>query len=106
MLKKHVPGLLELNLHNNAVCEVKSYRTHVLRRLASLTTLDSVTVDLKERERAAENTNSITPDLLKAHAYARKRYNYSLRPNSIAESASEPALGTGGSEPWWEQVGP
>ena len=34
------------------------------------------------------------------------RYNYSLRPNSIAESASEPALGTGGSEPWWEQVGP
>ena len=57
-----------------------------------------------ERERAAENTNSITPELLKAHAYARKRFNYSLRPNSIAESASAPLLGSGASEPWWEQV--
>ena len=52
MLKKHVPGLLELNLHNNAVCEVKSYRTHVLRRLTSLSTLDGVPVDTKARDRS------------------------------------------------------
>jgi len=100
VLKKHVPDLVELNLHNNAVCEVKSYRSHVIRRLPALILLDRVEVDGKERARAADNITSITPELLKAHAYARKRFNYSLRPNSIAETGSP----GGTNEPWWEQA--
>ena len=28
---------------------------------------------------------TITPELIRQHAYSRKRYSYSLRPNSIAE---------------------
>jgi len=119
MLKKHVPELVELNMHNNAVCEVKSYRSHVLRRLTALKTLDGVAVGAAERDPAAESSASITPDLIKTHAYARKRFNYSLRPNSLAEAASHPptprsAVATtaskegsgaaGSSEPWWEQV--
>ena len=102
VLKKHVAGLLELNLHNNAVCEVKSYRSHVIRRLGSLSLLDGAAVDASEREHAAENITSITPELLKGHSYARKRFNYSLRPNSIAETGAAGA--SGASEPWWEQA--
>ena len=110
VLKKHVPGLTELNMRNNAVCEVKSYRSHVLRRLTNLSILDGVAVEPEEHQNAAENVTSITAELIQAHAYTRRRFSYSLRPNSIAESAG----GGGGvgesprdpapDEEWWEQV--
>ena len=110
LLKKWLPQLRELNLRNNAVCEVKSYRAHVVRRLTTLQTLDGVAVGEHEQAGATESIASITPALIRAHAYSRKRFSYSLRPNSIAE-AEDPLLRPGELndelEPdaaWWEQV--
>ena len=40
MLRKYVPHLVTLNLANNPVCEMKSYRHYVLRRLLKLEHLD------------------------------------------------------------------
>ena len=50
LLRKCLPNLSELNLRNNAVCEVKAYRSHIVSHLTSLRTLDGVPVDA-ERER-------------------------------------------------------
>ena len=86
LLRKCLPNLSELNLRNNAVCEVKSYRAHVVRRLTTLATLDGVPVGEHEQTGATESIASITPALVRAHAYSRKRFSYSLRPNSIAEA--------------------
>ena len=86
LLKKALPVLAHLNLRNNAVCEVKSYRPHTLRKLTSLATLDGVGVGEYERAGATESIASITPALIRSHAYTRKRFSYSLRPNSIAEA--------------------
>ena len=107
LLKKWLPQLRELNLRNNAVCEVKSYRAHVARRLTTLQTLDGVAFGEHERAGAAESTASITPALIRAHAYPRKRFSYSL---SIAEAEDpmlRPSERSDELEPdaaWWETV--
>ena len=99
VLAKHVPQLTELTLRNNAVCEVKSYRPQLLSQLTSLTNLDGIPVE-PESDRALlpAGTNTITPELIRGHAYSRKRYSYSLRPNSIARQAgaAEASDGTNG----------
>ena len=98
VLVKHVPQIQTLTLRNNAVCEVKSYRMQLLAQLPALTMLDGIAVDGEsERTPMPESSAQITPDMIRTHAYSRKRYSYSLRPNSIAKAdaakadASSPA---------------
>ena len=78
LLRKCLPNLSELNLRNNAVCEVKSYRAHAVRKLPSLTVLDGLAVAPHERAGAAESSTAITPTLIRAHAYTRRHFPYSL----------------------------
>ena len=44
VLKKYTPGLYTLNLRNNQMCENKTYKGLVLRRLTLLTSLDGTPV--------------------------------------------------------------
>ena len=44
-------------------------------------------------------TATITPELIRAHAYSRKRFSYSLRPNSIAEGDGSADLDAEAHEP-------
>jgi len=91
VLAKHVPDLQELTLRNNAVCEVKSYRPQLLAQLPCLTSLDGIRIeDARDHGHAHDMVAAITPSLIRAHAYSRKRYSYSLRPNSIAENSMTP----------------
>ena len=48
VLRKCVPELESLSLRSNAICEVKAYRSHVIRRLPSLRALDSIAVEPSE----------------------------------------------------------
>lgn len=49
MLKRHTPDLVELNMLQNSICDVKNYRQLLVRRLASLLLLDGQPVSSQER---------------------------------------------------------
>lgn len=91
LLRQGAPDISRLNLRSNPVCESKAFRTHVLRSLPQLESLDGIEIKRVEAEaavRAVEIAHAITPSLLRLHGYAQKRFNYSLRPNTIAEDSS------------------
>lgn len=109
VLAKYVPLLAALSLRNNAVCEVKSYRPHLLAQLPKLSRLDGVSVESKRQSASSiANATCITPALIRAHAYHSKRYSYSLRPNTLAEGrddgsssgAPDPPASSDGTSPW------
>uniref|UniRef100_A0A7S3SJ09 U2A'/phosphoprotein 32 family A C-terminal domain-containing protein n=1 Tax=Strombidinopsis acuminata TaxID=141414 RepID=A0A7S3SJ09_9SPIT len=115
-LQKCVPKVQELNLHNNAVCELKGYRTHVLRKLNELTVLDGITVETGERESASDTSRSITVDLLKTHGHSRRRpvssfgrgarsQEHPETQSSIeARSPNDLVRGGGDDGRWWDEI--
>jgi Leucine-rich repeat (LRR) protein len=77
-LRKSLPQIRELNLHNNLVCELKGYRRYVVQQLGGLTRLDGVPVAATERDVVvADASRSITRELLKTHGHARRRTHQS-----------------------------
>lgn len=64
VLRRCCPDLQRLNLRNNGVCELKSYRSLVLRRMPSLEVLDGRPVSDADREEAAACATHITPQLI------------------------------------------
>ncbi len=79
VLKKYVPSLTSLNLRNNAMCEAKTYRAAVLRRLQRLQHLDGVAVTAFDRSAAAENTQvTITKSMIRAHAKCGADSNHAI----------------------------
>ena len=95
ILSAHVPQLQVLSLRNNAVCEVKNYRPQLVMQLEHLVSLDGICVGDERASagrggRVARGLDHARAD--RQHAYSRKRYSYSLRPNSIAEGDKVDAL--------------
>lgn len=64
LLKKHNPHITDLNLSNNAVSDVKSYRSLVLNKLESLQVLDGKSLTQVERVSAANHACTMTSELL------------------------------------------
>eukprot|EP00736_Rhodelphis_marinus_P010350 Rmarinus@m.14060 len=79
VLKKCVPNLEELNLRNCAVCEVKSYQGVVLRRLTSLQVLDGRVITVADRNNASEGAVSITAELIRDNAFAKRRSGWNAQ---------------------------
>jgi len=106
-LKKYTPGLTHLNLRTNAICDNKSYRGIVLRRLMQLDVLDGVVVTEEDRVRAAENSSLLTAQLIQDNAFTRRRGTWSAV-NAAAGAASTEDGAAGSSkaeeEDWWVQV--
>ena len=72
------PSLTELNLeHNAALCDVKTYRMLVLRRIPNLSVLDGKVVQEHERTEALHNQAKVTDELLRAHCFAKRRSGWS-----------------------------
>eukprot|EP00945_MAST-04E_sp_MAST-4E-sp1_P005291 g5291.t1 len=66
VLRKYLPALDKLDLRNNAVCEVKGYRAHTLRRLASLGWFDGKPIEESDRAQCAQPNATITKaDIMK-----------------------------------------
>lgn len=67
-LKRCVPDLTSLNLRNNGLCDVKSYRSVILAKLRKLKELDGRTVADADRRAVATAATSITLPLIKLHS--------------------------------------
>lgn len=108
MLRKYVPHLVNLNLANNPVCEMKSYRHYVLRRLLKLESLDGRQVSESEQQVAMSNTSSIKAAMIKENAFVQRRSNWSLLPANLRRQqlADKQTLATDDDtdESWWEKV--
>ena len=95
VLKRYVANLTDLNLQSNAICEVKSYRYIVLRRLSNLTNLDGHLVTEKDRIAASEKLSVITNSLLLRHASMSRRFGWSLTLTPLTpHNAANPNLTT------------
>ena len=62
------------------VCEMKSYRHYVLRRLLKLESLDGRPVSEAEQQAAMANTSSIKASMIKENAFVQRRSNWSPLP--------------------------
>lgn len=62
---RHCPGLRQLDLRGNAICDLKSYHAMVLRALPALQVFDGARVTEEDREEAGEDVVAITEDLVK-----------------------------------------
>eukprot|EP00026_Physarum_polycephalum_P000578 Phypoly_transcript_00579.p1 GENE.Phypoly_transcript_00579~~Phypoly_transcript_00579.p1 ORF type:complete len:894 (+),score=112.18 Phypoly_transcript_00579:1591-4272(+) len=92
LLKKYVSELTELDMRNNPVQRARGYKILVLRRLSKLTILDGETISSDEKASAKEATPTLTPALIRQHAYGRRHGAVPLS-DSIAES-----------DDWWTKV--
>jgi Leucine-rich repeat (LRR) protein len=93
-LKKYTPALACLNLRSNLVCENKSYRGLVLRRLTVLCFLDGVPVSDADRAAAAESSSTLTPQVIRENAFLRRRTTWSLVSARAMGAGGESAGGT------------
>lgn len=62
---RHCPGLRQLDLRGNAICDLKSYHAMVLRALPALQAFDGSHVTDEDREEAGEDVVAITEDLVR-----------------------------------------
>ena len=108
MLRKYVPHLVSLNLANNPVCDMKSYRHYVLRRLLKLELLDGRAVTKEEQQDALSNTSSIKAAMIRENAFVQRRSNWSLLPAHLRRQQllDKETLATDDETDlsWWEKV--
>ena len=78
VLKKYTPGLFTLSLRHNPICENKTYKGLVLRRLTLLTSLDGVEVTAEDHAAAAENSSTLTVQLIRDNSFCQRRTMWSL----------------------------
>lgn len=64
IVKNSCPELIELNLMNNAICEVRSFRYIVIRRFPNLVKLDNMELTEEEKKFASEKLNVLTDSLI------------------------------------------
>jgi Leucine-rich repeat (LRR) protein len=107
-LRKYVGNLTTLDLSNNPVCDMKSYRHYVLRRLLKIRHLDGVPVTEEELSVALANTSSIKSQLIKDNAFVQRRSNWSLMParfrRQTAIDRDALQLHDADDESWWTRV--
>eukprot|EP01012_Entosiphon_sulcatum_P022397 TRINITY_DN2733_c0_g1_i1.p1 TRINITY_DN2733_c0_g1~~TRINITY_DN2733_c0_g1_i1.p1 ORF type:complete len:1527 (-),score=315.85 TRINITY_DN2733_c0_g1_i1:41-4621(-) len=94
VIKRCLPQLTVLNLANNALCEMKSYRWTVLRKLPQLQRLDGEILTADDKAAAVYFT-CLTPDLILANAVAPAASPFTLTappmsPTDIAISVGSP----------------
>eukprot|EP00755_Sulcionema_specki_P010169 Sspe_Gene.6755::Locus_2269_Transcript_1_1_Confidence_1.000_Length_4905::g.6755::m.6755 len=70
VLKRSVPTITDLNMQNNAICEVKSYKYIVLRRVSGLKVFDGKPVTEDEVKCAQEKLCIMTPDVVLSHSHS------------------------------------
>jgi len=106
VLRKSVPRLEQLSLRSNAICEVKSYRSHVIRRLPSLRVLDGIMVDPDEADAAlVEFSTSITPELIRTHSSLHRRFTMDVTGDGVRrEQALDGAEDIEDDDNWWSGV--
>eukprot|EP00741_Cyanophora_paradoxa_P011210 tig00020554_g10830.t1 len=98
LLRKHVSQLTELNLLYNPVCDVKSYRSLVLRRLPLLLSFDETTITDQDRAAAEENYASLVVSMIREHGINRRRQDWGLR---IKSEGPAPAGGAEQADEAW-----
>jgi Leucine-rich repeat (LRR) protein len=105
VLQSATPGLTELNLSHNALCDVKGYRMFVLRRLQSLKQFDYHEVNSDEQTKAASVDTTLTDDLLRSHCHTKLRSGWSSS-TVPAEQSREDALAqrNGASADSWRRL--
>eukprot|EP00949_MAST-11_sp_MAST-11-sp1_P004981 g4981.t1 len=64
ILRKHLPELTTLYLLNNAMCDSKTYRSHVLSRLPTLQELDGIVITEKDRTACTTDLVSISKQMI------------------------------------------
>jgi len=94
VFRKHNPALTNLNLSNNAISEMKSYRLLVLHRLDTVFTLDGKKISEDERKAAAATTSTITDELLWHCSHFVRRSQWSgvartTQPQKVRPSTAE-----------------
>jgi Leucine-rich repeat (LRR) protein len=84
-IRKHMTQVTELNLIGNSICEIKSYRQYLLRRMTNLVSLDAKAVSQSERESSRETTFSVTISHIKELGFSKRRSgrDWSLIPSSL-----------------------
>eukprot|EP00854_Cymbomonas_tetramitiformis_P014094 gene14094-16667_t len=101
VLKKYTPNLTTLNLRNNAICDNKTYRGLVLRRLSMLSMLDGCPVSEQDHALALENSSTLTVQLICDNAFSQRRTMWSL---AAAQGQSGEKVEAGDDDAWWESV--
>ena len=59
---RNLAQLFELDLRNNAVCDVKGYRANVLRRIPSLNWFDGKVINDDDRKKCSRSSSTITEE--------------------------------------------
>ncbi len=85
-LKKYVSQLTYLDLSGNALCEDKSYRPTVLRKMTALCTLDGRRISPAEQAMFGDNAGALTLALVMEHGTAGMRYNVGGAPGPTSPS--------------------
>jgi Leucine-rich repeat (LRR) protein len=84
-IRKHLTQVTDLNLIGNSICEIKSYRQYLLRRMTNLISLDTKAVSQSERESSRETTFSVSLSHIKEFGFSKRRSgrDWSLIPSSL-----------------------
>jgi Leucine-rich repeat (LRR) protein len=84
-IRKHMTQVTDLNLVGNSICEIKSYRQYLLRRMTNLISLDTKAVSQSERESSRETTFSVSLLHIKEFGFTKRRSgrDWSLIPSSL-----------------------
>eukprot|EP01063_Lacrimia_lanifica_P008591 TRINITY_DN15672_c0_g1_i1.p1 TRINITY_DN15672_c0_g1~~TRINITY_DN15672_c0_g1_i1.p1 ORF type:complete len:1553 (+),score=713.90 TRINITY_DN15672_c0_g1_i1:108-4766(+) len=83
VIKKTVPTITDLALQNNVICDVKSYKFIVLRRVPGLKVLDGKKLTAEDHKSAQEKLSSMSPALVASctHTQPTSGWALSLQPN-------------------------
>jgi len=88
-LKKYVPQITYLNLSDNPLCDDKSYRPTVLRKLKALTMFDGCPVSASEKAMFAENAGALSMATILQHGTAGQRFGITDTSLSASTSGQE-----------------
>ncbi|KAJ9438372.1 Protein phosphatase 1 regulatory subunit SDS22-like protein [Diplonema papillatum] len=91
VIKKTVPSVTDLSLLNNAICDVKSYRYIVLRRVPGLKYLDGTLITEDDIRAAQDKLYAMTPTLVASHTHTQPTLGWALnlQPNLGCEDTGE-----------------
>eukprot|EP01061_Rhynchopus_euleeides_P005092 TRINITY_DN14333_c0_g2_i1.p1 TRINITY_DN14333_c0_g2~~TRINITY_DN14333_c0_g2_i1.p1 ORF type:complete len:1537 (+),score=690.35 TRINITY_DN14333_c0_g2_i1:257-4612(+) len=98
VIKKSVPTIVDLSLQNNVICDVKSYKYIVIRRVPGLKVLDGNPVTQQDVRMAQDKLSSMSPLLVANHTHTQPTLGWalSLQPNL--------GCGDGGGAMHWKEA--
>eukprot|EP01059_Diplonema_ambulator_P035367 TRINITY_DN8290_c0_g1_i2.p1 TRINITY_DN8290_c0_g1~~TRINITY_DN8290_c0_g1_i2.p1 ORF type:complete len:1479 (+),score=580.35 TRINITY_DN8290_c0_g1_i2:85-4521(+) len=78
VIKKLVPTVTDLSLKNNAICDVKSYKYIVLRRVTGLRYFDGKEVTAEEIQLAQDKLSPMTHAMIAQHTHTQPTLGWAL----------------------------